>query len=268
MFLLMNSENKTAKKNLYLAYSHGNSTTFPINIKVMVRYLSTQYSNNKPPNQRRSKKGDKKKGDELKSEDKDSNTGDTDGAHVEHITTIEESIVPNRTSSIGAHESETNVQSSNLLRTVEEILEAHLMDNDDFWGNTNLTGVSIDTVNSEETMTGSHITEFHTSKQEEPVTTELLNKVSNAPEMTRKYCVDGGHHNQSDPQSAKSAECKLNTHKDDSFSSNTIGMGDIAKVMGKTLNMVEGFINDMLPKSSYLQAPIIVEDSNKTTNGN
>ena len=38
--------------------------------------------------------------------------------------------------------------------------------------------------------------------------------------------------------------------------------------MGKTLNMVEGFVNDMLPKSSYLQAPTVVEDSNETTNGN
>ena len=38
--------------------------------------------------------------------------------------------------------------------------------------------------------------------------------------------------------------------------------------MGKTLNMVEGFINDMLPKSSYLQAPTIMENSIKTTNRN
>ena len=38
--------------------------------------------------------------------------------------------------------------------------------------------------------------------------------------------------------------------------------------MGKTLNMVKGFINGMLPKSSYLQAPTIVEDSNETTNRN
>ena len=38
--------------------------------------------------------------------------------------------------------------------------------------------------------------------------------------------------------------------------------------MGKTLNMVEGFINDMNLKSSYLQAPTIVEDSNETTNRN
>ena len=47
----------------------------------------------------------------------------------------------------------------------------------------NLTDVSIDTANSEEMMAGSHITEFHTHKQENPVTTELLNKVSNVPEV-------------------------------------------------------------------------------------
>ena len=107
------------------------------------------------------------------------------------------------------------------------------MNNDDFWGNTNLTDVSIDTENNEEMMPGNHITEFHTTKQKEPVTTELLNKLSTIPEVTRKHDADGGHHNQSDPQSAKSADCKLNASKDESFSSDTIGNGDVARVMGK-----------------------------------
>ena len=40
---------------------------------------------------------------------------------------------------------------------VDEILGAHPV-NDDFWDNTNPTDVSIDTVNSEEKMAGSHIT--------------------------------------------------------------------------------------------------------------
>ena len=57
------------------------------------------------------------------------------------------------------------------------------MNDDDFSGNTNPTDVSIDTVNSEEMMVGSHITEFHTHKHKEPVTTESLNKVSNVPEV-------------------------------------------------------------------------------------
>ena len=38
--------------------------------------------------------------------------------------------------------------------------------------------------------------------------------------------------------------------------------------MGKTLDMVEGFISDMLSESSYLEAPTIVKDSNETTNEN
>ena len=164
--------------------------------------------------------------------------------------------------------SETNVQSSRSSRTVEEILGVHPIDNDDFWGNNNPTDVLIDTANSEEMMAGSHIAEFHASKQEEPVTTELLNKALDVPEVTCKHVAGGGHHNQNDPRSAKSTDYKPNTCKNDSFSSNTVGKKDIAKVMGRTINMVEGFINDMLPKSSYLQDPTIVKDSNKTTNIN
>ena len=36
---------------------------------------------------------------------------------------------------------------------------------------------------------------------------------------------------------------------------------------GKTLNIVEEFTNEILPKSSYLQTPTIIEDSNEITNG-
>ena len=107
------------------------------------------------------------------------------------------------------------------------------MNNEDFWGNNNHTDVSIDTANSGEMMAESHITEFHTPKQEELVATELLNKALNVPEVTRKHGSDEGHHNQSDPQSAKSADCKLNTCKDELFSSDTIGNRDITRVMGK-----------------------------------
>ena len=52
--------NKTAKKNLRLVYSQENNTAYPPNIKVMARNLSTQYSNNKPANQRGGKKEEKK----------------------------------------------------------------------------------------------------------------------------------------------------------------------------------------------------------------
>ena len=167
MLFLINLENKTAKKDLCLAYSQGKSTAYPTNIKAMTRYLSTRYPNNKPINQRGGKKGDKNKGAESKFEDKDNITGNTAGAHVEETTTTEESTLPNGTPSIGAYVSEINIQSSNSLHTVEDILGAHLVDNDDFWGNTNPTDVSIDTANSEEMMAGSHITKFHTSEQEE-----------------------------------------------------------------------------------------------------
>mmetsp|Transcript_22716 Transcript_22716/g.23020 ORF Transcript_22716/g.23020 Transcript_22716/m.23020 type:complete len:485 (+) Transcript_22716:808-2262(+) len=66
----------------------------------------------------------------------------------------------------------------------------------------------------------------------------------------------------------KSADCKLPTRKDASFSSDAVGNGDVAEVMGKTLDMVAGVISDMLSESSYLEAPTIVEDSNETTNEN
>ena len=125
--------------------------------------------------------------------------------------------------------------------------------------------MSIDTANSDEMMAGSHITELHTSKQEESVMTELLNKALNIPGLSCKHGTSRGHPNQSDSQSANSTDYRLNTHMDGSFSSNTIGNKDVAKVIGKSLNMVEEFINDMLPKSSYLQAPTIVKDSNETT---
>ena len=71
---------------------------------------------------------------------------------------------------------------SRLLCTVEEILEAHLMDDDDFWGDNNPGDVSIDTVNSKEMMAGGHITKLHTHKCEEPVLHELLNEVFNEPQ--------------------------------------------------------------------------------------
>ena len=59
---------------------------------------------------------------------------------------------------------------------VAEILGAHPID-DTFWDNTNPTDVSVDTVNSEEQMAGSHITEFHTPHDEQIVLAELLSQV-------------------------------------------------------------------------------------------
>ena len=130
----------------------------------MAKYLSTQYPNNKPANQRGGNTGGKKNGDQSKTEDKDSITGNTAGAHVEDTTTTEESTPPSGKAIIGFHVSETNEHLLNSLRTVEEILGTYPVDNDNFWGNTNPTDVSINTVNSKETMGGSHIIKFHTSK--------------------------------------------------------------------------------------------------------
>ena len=119
---LMNSKNKTARRDLRLGYSQENNTAYPINIEAMAKCLSTQYSNNTPTNQRGGKKGDTKKGDGSKSEDKDRNTGSTAGAHVKDTTSTEESTPPNRMPSIGALMSETSVQLSNSPHTVEQIL--------------------------------------------------------------------------------------------------------------------------------------------------
>ena len=159
----MNSKNKNTKKDLYLAYSQGNNTAYPSDIKLMARYLSTQYPNNKYTHQRGGKKGDRRKGDDSKFENKDSNTGSTAGAQVEDTTTNEDSIAPSGGASLGAHILETNQALSRPSRTANKILGAHPVD-DDFWDNTNPTDMSIDTANSEEKMTGSNITKFHTYK--------------------------------------------------------------------------------------------------------
>ena len=58
----MNSKNENAKKDLRLAYSQGNNTAYPTDIKSAARYLSTQYPNNKPTNQHGGNKGIKEKG--------------------------------------------------------------------------------------------------------------------------------------------------------------------------------------------------------------
>ena len=53
MLFLMNLKNNNANKDLCLAYSQGNMTTYPSTIKGMTRYLSTQYSNKNSANQPR-----------------------------------------------------------------------------------------------------------------------------------------------------------------------------------------------------------------------
>ena len=184
----MNSKNKLAKKNLRLAYSQGNNTAYPSNIKSMARYLSTQYPNNKPAHQRWGKKQDKKKGHDWKSEDKDSNTGGTAGEHVEDTTTTEESNAPSGGVSIGTHVLKKNQESSRPSRTLDEILGAHPMDDDEFWGNTNPGDVSVDTANDKEMMIDSHITKQYTCKYQRPNWLELLDLASKEPKSHDLSC--------------------------------------------------------------------------------
>ena len=101
-------------------------------------------------------------GADPKSENKDNNTGGTAGAHVGNTTPPKESTAHSGGASIGAQVLETNEISSRPSRTAENILGAHLMGDDDFGDGTNPSDVSIDTTNSKEIMTGSHITEQHT----------------------------------------------------------------------------------------------------------
>ena len=117
------------------------------------------------------------KADDPKSEDKDNLTSGTTGAHVEDSTTIEDTANSSRDASLGAHVLETSQATSLPPRTVGQILATHPTD-DNFLGNTNPTDVSIDTVNSEEKMTGSHITEFHTPKDKIIVSENLLSQVN------------------------------------------------------------------------------------------
>ena len=97
----MNLKNKNAKMDLRLAYSQGNITAYPSDIKSMTGYLSTQYPNIKPTNQRGGKKRKKRQVNDSKFEDKDSNTGGTAGVHVEDNTTNEDSTAPSRRASLG-----------------------------------------------------------------------------------------------------------------------------------------------------------------------
>ena len=163
-------------------------TEYPPTIKVMARYLLTQYPN-KPAHQHNGKKEDK----DPKSEKKDSNTGVTVGAHIEDTTSPEESTAPSGGASKGAHVLEPIEQQSCPLRTAEQILGVHRINDDDFQGDNNPGDVSIDTENSKEMMVGSNITEQHTHKCKKSVPPKLLNVVPNEPQtydLAQNYHLD------------------------------------------------------------------------------
>ena len=91
---------------------------------------------------------------------------------------------------------------------VDDILGAHPK-NDDIWDNTNPTDVYIDTLNSEEKMAGSHITKFHTHKDEQPVIADLLSQEDQ--DYDNQHNTGQGHHNLKNLQSNTSVDCKLAT---------------------------------------------------------
>ena len=157
MLLLMNSKNDATKKDLRLSYSQGNKKAYPETAESMARYLSIQY-NNKVPNNQRKKKGDRnsKKGDNSKPEDNNTTTSGTTGAHVGEGTTPQDSTAPSKGASIDAHVSETSQRVFCPTRSVEELLVAHPV-NDAIWSRSNPSDVSIDTSNSAEIIAGSHI---------------------------------------------------------------------------------------------------------------
>ena len=106
----------------------------------MTRYMLTQYPNKNSGHQREGKKGDRnnKKGYDPKSEDKDNATGTTGttGAHVGDVTTPKDSTAPSSKASIGDHVLESTEHSFRPTRSVENLLEAHPID-DDIYGDTN-----------------------------------------------------------------------------------------------------------------------------------
>ena len=158
----MNFKNNNAKKDLRLSYSQGNKSAYPVTAEAMTRDQSTQY-NNKIINNPRDKRGDRnsKKGDDSKSEDSNTSTTRTTGAHIGEVTTPQDSTAPSKGSSIGAHVSEILGLTFCPAQSVEELLAAHPVD-DAIWSHTNLSDVSIDTVNSAELIAGIHITEGST----------------------------------------------------------------------------------------------------------
>ena len=185
MLLLMNLKNNNAKKDLHLAYSQGNKLAYSVTAKAMAKYMSTQYPYKNPGHKCDNKKVDTnwKKGDNWdnpKSEEKDNNYTGTTGVYVGDATTPEDSIAPGGGSSIGAHVLEATKQPSLTTQSVEYLLGAHSI-GDGIWGETNPCDVSIDTANSKEVMTGSHITEQHTFQFCRSNQHELLNVTAYKP---------------------------------------------------------------------------------------
>ena len=157
ILLLLNSKNDNTKKDLRLSYPQENKSAYQTTVKAMARYLSTQYPNKTIGHQRDKKEGmNRKKGHAFKPEDKDNNAIGTVGAHIGEVTTLEDHTAPSNESSIGAHVSEVAKHKSQPAQSIEDLLGAQLI-NDAIRGFTDPTDVSIETTNSAEIMTSSHI---------------------------------------------------------------------------------------------------------------
>ena len=130
MFLLMNSKNDNAKKNLRLAYSQGNKLAYPLNVESTARYVSLMY-NIKSANNACNKKGDKNgmKGDEPKSKDKDNCNTSTAGAQVGETATPQDSNTLSDGSSIGAHVSKVAKPNTRLTQSVQDMLATNAINN-------------------------------------------------------------------------------------------------------------------------------------------
>ena len=76
------------------------------------------------------------------------------------------------------------------------------------------------------TSNATHTTDINLSSQEN----QDYDNQYDQQTMTPKHDASQGHHNQSNPWSTKSADCKLPTCKDELFSSNTVWNTDVAEV--------------------------------------
>ena len=114
----------------------------------------------------------------------------------------------------------------------------------------------IDTANSEEMMAGSHITEFHTHKDEQPVIADLL--IQEDQDYDHEHDTDRGHHNPSNPQSNTSVDYKLPTDKDESFSPEAMKNGDITDIMDElaTTKRPTNPFGSLIPESTVIKETV------------
>ena len=110
--------------------------------------------------------------------------------HAGEVTTSEDSTAPSDRSSIGAHVSEVAKHKFWPALSVEDLLGAHPI-NDAIWGRTDPSDVSIDTVNSADIMTCSHIREEQTFIFRRSDPHELLNVVAHMPRKDDLSWYDG-----------------------------------------------------------------------------